>query len=81
MTIGEAVKVLELHNQWRKGAGVPQESPVRIGMAIDLILCEFKTMCKKSSVSPICNECGDGSGWWGDEAMTYNCSKCNPEAK
>jgi hypothetical protein len=28
----------------------------------------------------VCDECGDGSGWYGDEDITYNCSKCNPEA-
>jgi hypothetical protein len=37
--------------------------------------------CSQSSVSgSVCNECTDGSGWWGDEDITYNCSKCNPEA-
>lgn len=34
MTIEEAIEVLELHNQWRKGAEIPMETPVRIGMAI-----------------------------------------------
>ena len=28
----------------------------------------------------LCDECGDGSGWYGNEDVTYNCSKCNPEA-
>jgi hypothetical protein len=28
----------------------------------------------------VCDECIDGSGWYGDEDITYNCSKCNPEA-
>ena len=39
MTIEEAIEVLELHNQWRKGADIPRETPVRIGMAIDLVVC------------------------------------------
>ena len=38
MTIEEAIEVLELHNQWRKGADIPRETPVRIGMAIDLVV-------------------------------------------
>ncbi len=42
MTIDEAIEVLELHNQWRKGAEIPMETPVRIGMAIDLVLSEVK---------------------------------------
>lgn len=29
----------------------------------------------------LCDECGDGSGWYGnDVSITMNCSKCNPEA-
>lgn len=32
MTIDEAIEVLELHNQWRKGAEIPMESTVRLGM-------------------------------------------------
>ena len=28
----------------------------------------------------LCDECGDGSRWYGNEDVTYNCSKCNPEA-
>ena len=28
----------------------------------------------------VCDECTDGSGWYGCEDITYNCSKCNPEA-
>ena len=42
MTIEEAIEVLELHNQWRNGAEIPMESPARIGMAIDLVVCMAK---------------------------------------
>ncbi len=28
----------------------------------------------------VCDECGDGTGWYGDDDLNYNCSKCNPEA-
>ena len=28
----------------------------------------------------VCDECEDGSGWYGDEDITMNCSLCNPEA-
>lgn len=48
MTIDEAIEVLELHNQWRKGADIPMESPVRLGMAIDLVTCELKSIRHKS---------------------------------
>ena len=36
---------------------------------------------------PICDECGDGSGWYGNDiypeygSITMNCSKCNPQAE
>lgn len=51
MTIDEAIEVLELHNQWRKGAEIPMETPVRIGMAIDLVVCELKNL-RKARVMP-----------------------------
>lgn len=44
MKIDEAIKVLELHNEWRKGAEIAPDTPVRIGMAIDLVTCELKTL-------------------------------------
>lgn len=28
----------------------------------------------------VCDECTDGSGWYGDEDIINNCSKCNPKA-
>ena len=28
----------------------------------------------------VCDECEDGSGWYGDEDITMNCSLCNPKA-
>jgi hypothetical protein len=36
---------------------------------------------KPPVIGSVCDECGDGSGWYGCEDITYNCSKCNPEAK
>lgn len=53
MTIDEAIEVLELHNKWRKGAEIPQESPVRIGMAIDLVVCELKNLNKAHVISSL----------------------------
>lgn len=44
MTIDEAIEVLELHNQWRKGGDVPMQTPVKIGMAIDFVVCELKNL-------------------------------------
>ena len=59
MTIDEAIEVLELHNQWRKGAEIETQKPVRIGMAIDLVVCELKNL-RKPPVSGMlkCCSCG-----------------------
>jgi hypothetical protein len=46
MTIDEAITVLELHNAWRKGANIEMQSPTKIGMAIDMVLCELKSLRK-----------------------------------
>lgn len=48
MTIDEAIKVLELHNQWRKGAKIPMQTSVEYEMSIDLMVCELKELRKKS---------------------------------
>ena len=57
MTIEEAIEVLELHNQWRKGAEIPMESPVRIGMAIDLVVYLAKdAVAAKQPISQIKNK-------------------------
>ena len=57
MTIDEAIEVLELHNQWRKGADIPMETPVRIGMAIDLVVCELKNLRIAHVIKSVC-DCG-----------------------
>lgn len=44
MTIDEAIEILELHNQWRKGADIPMQNPTIIGMAIDLVIMELKNL-------------------------------------
>lgn len=44
MTIDEAIEILELHNQWRKGADIPMQNPTIIGMAIDLLIMELKNL-------------------------------------
>ena len=46
----------------------------------DAIEYENKTYSTISEDVNICDECGDGSGWYGDEDINYNCSKCNPNA-
>lgn len=38
MTTAEAVEILKLHNEWRRGAEVKQHSPKEIGLAIDKVI-------------------------------------------
>ncbi len=54
MTKEEAIKILELHNQWRKGAEIPMENPVRLGMAIDIVVCELKSLLETQKTCPNC---------------------------
>jgi len=42
MTIQQAIDILDLHNQWRRGAEITQQSPETIGIAIDTILKHLK---------------------------------------
>ena len=45
------------------------------------IMEEYASQFRKHDVSgSVCDECTDGSGWYGDEDIVYNCSKCNPKA-
>ena len=49
-------------------------------VAIDEMLKSRKPDFVERSEQLVCDECTDGSGWYGDEEITYNCSKCNPKA-
>ena len=77
MTIDEAIEVLELHNQWRKGADIPMETPVRIGMAIDLVVCELKNLRIAHVSNSVCKCPLCGEEMKGIELTHYKCKKCN----
>lgn len=49
MTIEEAIEIVKLHNQWRKGADIPMENPTRLGMALDLVVHELEDLYKKQN--------------------------------
>ena len=68
MTIDEAIEVLELHNQWRKGGDVEMQSSIKIGMAIDLIVCELKTLRERQSLLDI----KDKDEWISREVIEYD---------
>ena len=41
MTIDEAIKVLKLHNKWRRGAEIEMQTPKQIGIAIDVVISQI----------------------------------------
>ena len=47
MDLKEAIEILKLHNDWRKGADTEQLHPVKIGNAIDLVI---KTISELSAL-------------------------------
>ena len=58
-------------------------NPVSVKRCVDKLklIFEQEQALRQSIVSgSVCDECTDGSGWYGCEDITYNCSKCNPEA-
>ena len=76
---------------WLEGASYGDKFTVLEDSQVWLTLWDHKTkeLCivnNKQDYKLICSECQDGSGWCGevcpyyDGIITYNCSKCNPNA-
>lgn len=42
MTLEEAVEILDHHNRWRRGASIATVDPRLLGIAIDVVIKEFK---------------------------------------
>lgn len=42
MEAQEALKLLEYHNKWRKGADIPMLNPTVLGEVIDTIIKKYK---------------------------------------
>lgn len=42
MEIQDAIRLLEHHNKWRRGADIPMVNPTVLGEAIDEIIKELK---------------------------------------
>lgn len=40
--VQDALKILETHNKWRRGADIPMVRPKTLGEAIDLIVATYK---------------------------------------
>ena len=41
MTLPESIEILRTHNEWRRGAEIPQTDPKALTEAIDVILLFF----------------------------------------
>jgi hypothetical protein len=66
MTTKEAIKILEEHNEWRRGAETEMLNPTQIGLAIDVLLTEAKKNLKYN-----CSMCGTEFDY-----EVGNCSTC-----
>jgi hypothetical protein len=42
MEIQDAIRLLEHHNKWRRGADIPMVNPTVLGKAIDVVVKEYK---------------------------------------
>lgn len=42
MEVQEALRILEQHNKWRRGADVEMTNPTLLGEAIDIVVREYK---------------------------------------
>lgn len=42
MTLPEAIEILKLHNEWRRGGDGEMVNPTTLGIAIDLIIEHYK---------------------------------------
>lgn len=60
MTLDEAIKILEQHNNWRRdNDGIYEMAdPKELGKAIDLVVCEFKNKHLKNVSNSACELCG-----------------------
>ena len=45
MTEPEALRILQLHQQWRLGADIPPVSPYELTRAIDLAIDKLRKQC------------------------------------
>ena len=57
MELEEAINILETYNTWRRGAEIPQESPEKIGIAIDTVLDALKPKWTKFDGGIIPDDC------------------------
>lgn len=53
MKLEEVLKVLELHNDWRKGANIEMQKPADITEALDIAVNLLKGLSKKTEIKKI----------------------------
>ena len=50
MTLKQAIKIVENHNEWRRDSNVPPKTkmvePKKLGVALDILLTVAKDYCK-----------------------------------
>lgn len=61
MTLPDAIQILKLHNEWRKGAEIEQQDPASIGQAINELVAKVSEPRMKTFVFTPINETWDES--------------------
>lgn len=61
MNLPDAIQILKLHNEWRKGAEAEQQDPASIGQAINELIAKVSEPRMKTFVFTPINETWDES--------------------
>lgn len=61
MTLKQTIKLLEDHNNWRRGYSIPMTNPKKLGVALDVAVAELKQIADYKAIikalrGPITNE-------------------------
>jgi len=80
------IEIQDYINELDEKVGLKLETMEDVRKAIIKHKNELKNLRLVAVSGLLCDECGDGSGWYGNDkepeygSITMNCSKCNPEA-
>ena len=51
MTLKQTIKLLEYHNNWRRGYSTPMTNPKKLGVAIDVAVAELNQISDYKAIS------------------------------
>lgn len=50
MTLKQTIKLLEYHNNWRRGYSIPMTNPKKLGIALDVAVAELKQIADYKAI-------------------------------